>query len=127
MGLSVIEMPLMTPGGATWDTFDPATTGADVFYRFFDANDTLLVRGPKYYQDVTASMLPLNYTLPSPIVIKDFASVHEVKLYDYDPDSPDDVIGSAKIDLSVASRQGYPTSYDVGSGGTKIRLTLQWQ
>ncbi len=127
MALNVLEMPLLAPSGDTWDTFDPAFAGADVFYRIFDARDTLLVRGPKYYQDVTASMLPLSFTLPTPIQITDFTSVHEVILFDYDPDSPDDEIGSAKINLSVAARLGYPSTYDVGTNGFKIRLTLQWQ
>ncbi|HVG13291.1 MAG TPA: PKD domain-containing protein [Flavisolibacter sp.] len=127
-GLSVEALPLLTPAGEAWDAVTPPDSGADVYYAFYNSSGVLLIKGQRYYDDVSSATLPLTYTLTAPIVINDFNAEQTVKLFDFDfSNDPDDLVSTANFNFSTAETKGYPNNFEIGSGDVKIKLAVQWQ
>ncbi|HEY0060323.1 MAG TPA: PKD domain-containing protein [Flavisolibacter sp.] len=127
-GLSVEAMPLLTPTGEAWDAVTPPDSGADVYYAFYNSSDVLLIKGQRYYDDVSSATLPLTYTLTAPILISDFDAEQTVKLFDFDfSNDPDDLVSTTKFNFATAEAKGYPTNFEIVSANVKIKLAVQWQ
>ncbi len=131
LGVRVTSIPFTDPSsGGGWDN----NSGPDVYFNIDDANNTTIsssISSP--YNNVTASSLPLPWTLNTPLVINNFSSIYNIRLYDQDtndfPPSPDDFMGGYQFTFQQYTTQGYPTTITLQNTTSlvKIELTVAWQ
>jgi hypothetical protein len=110
--------------GAAWD-FDGTTP--DVYYRLVDTDGNILFTSPTYYTD--PQLLPLQWTLPTPLSITPLTTPLQLQVLDYDSGFSPDVMGAISFAPSIAQLKEddpYPASWVLTYGEVTIQLGLEW-
>lgn len=110
-----------------WDN----NSGPDVIYKLENSTGNILANGSAK-ANVSASILPISWVLPNPVLISNFSSVYKIYLYDEDtndfPPNADDYIGGYAFTITSLSVLGYKNTIllESTSSSLKIELTVEW-
>ena len=128
----LIDFPFVDPNTSSgWDSND----GPDVYFLLLDTNNnnnSVLFGDASFrYQDVTQSMLPINWYWSSGNywqipVLDDFLFID---FYDYDPYSDDEHIGyvSYKMSNYMTVQNHYPSEITLTQNNITVKFEIQWE
>jgi PKD repeat protein len=124
--VTVEDIPFTKPGGTSgWDTDG---SGPDVYFQIQDQISTVLFDATSSARknDITPSMLPFSWNFTNPFVITDLTAPRFIELYDYDfnPLTPDEVMGYVGFTMSnyTTGSSAFPTTVTATRNGITIEL-----
>jgi hypothetical protein len=126
-GVKLLNFPGTKSNGAGWDVLP--SSGPDLYFAVSNKTTSTLIRGypGSFYPDATAGILPLTFTVATPIKMSDMSSQYEVDLYDADSVT-DEFMGGIYFTPYV-SGQKFPTKIALSCSGcnTSWELTVIYE
>lgn len=126
--VTIVNIPFTKPGGTSgWDSDG---TGPDIYFKIEDINSSVLFDSTSSSRmaNVTPSMLPFYWNMPTPFVIIDLTAPRFIELFDYDFGTSDEDMSYVGFTMSnyTTGTSAYPSTVTNTQNGITVKLDLIW-
>jgi len=127
----ITNFPAFKPNGSTWDSgfLNPISNNPDIYLLFINSSYLVYFNtSANRFNDAVAGT-QYTYTFATPISITDVNILHNITLYNYNPSSPDDEMGSINF-TPYSNSNGFPSIITQTNGANtfqvKFYVTYAW-